>query len=81
MQTRKLDLNQIFDCDNPNLDLNELSDFSVTNKITIKSKKKYKLLVKIVFDKESLQDSWLSYYYVSNIYTSKRKMKYGKNKL
>lgn len=77
----KLDLNQIFDCDNPNLDLNELSDFSVTNKITIKSKKKYKFLVKIVFDKESLQDSWLSYYYVSNIYTSKRKMKYGKNKL
>ena len=47
----------------------------------MKSKKKYKLLVKIVFDKESLQDSWLSYYYVSNIYTSKRKMKYGKNKL
>lgn len=61
----KLDLNQIFDCDNPNLDLNELSNFSITNKITVKSAEKYILLVLIVFGKE---DSWLSYKYVLNRY-------------
>lgn len=61
----KLDLNQIFDCDNPNLDLNELSNFSITNKITVKSAEKYILLVLIVFGKE---DFWLSYKYVLNRY-------------